>query len=338
MRLCGWALALAHAKSGDAAMISGYLGKSDVFDDALVEFATAYAGQTRADHERFAAAAKEGGGGGGAGRVALPQTTQLSRTRNRSGPISSSSASTCALCSPSIGEARCVTGVAEKRSGLRRLGTSTPRLCGRLNASSRCGVCGSSNTPCMIADVVTGLYAEIGVLGALHHRRETGEGQHVDAAMLGGAERPPRARLPDNRPGAGAGGQHQPDRLALGDVRVRRRPPDCGGRQQRAVPGLGSVRIGSPPVAPSGWPQVLIARDWRFHASLSTGIPYGGKFTGKSEVEACFTTLAQNDDIQQFEPREFLEGPNHVTVLGWERVKPHPNRTASTASGSMCSR
>lgn len=59
-RLCGWALALAHAKSGDAAMISGYLGKSDVFDDALVEFATAYAGQTRADHERFAAAAKEG--------------------------------------------------------------------------------------------------------------------------------------------------------------------------------------------------------------------------------------------------------------------------------------
>ncbi|MDM0018475.1 CaiB/BaiF CoA transferase family protein [Variovorax saccharolyticus] len=35
-----------------------------------------------------------------------------------------------------------------------------------------------------IADVVTGLYAAIGVLGALHHRRETGEGQHVDAAML----------------------------------------------------------------------------------------------------------------------------------------------------------
>jgi len=35
-----------------------------------------------------------------------------------------------------------------------------------------------------ITDVVTGLYAAIGVLGALHHRRETGEGQHVDAAML----------------------------------------------------------------------------------------------------------------------------------------------------------
>jgi uncharacterized protein (DUF2252 family) len=59
-RLCGWALALAHAKSGDAAMIGGYLGKSDVFDDALVAFAAAYAAQTEADHERFAAAAREG--------------------------------------------------------------------------------------------------------------------------------------------------------------------------------------------------------------------------------------------------------------------------------------
>ena len=68
--------------------------------------------------------------------------------------------------------------------------------------------------------------------------------------------------------------------------------------------------------------------DWQFHASPSTGIPYGGKFTGKKAVEAWFTTLAQNDDIQQFEPREFLEGPNHVTVLGWERVRPLPNGTA----------
>jgi hypothetical protein len=41
-------------------MIGGYLGKSDVFDDALVAFAAAYAAQTEADHERFAAAAREG--------------------------------------------------------------------------------------------------------------------------------------------------------------------------------------------------------------------------------------------------------------------------------------
>jgi len=59
-RLCGWALALAHAKSGDAAMIGGYLGKSDVFDEALVEFSAAYAGQTRLDHAAFEAAARDG--------------------------------------------------------------------------------------------------------------------------------------------------------------------------------------------------------------------------------------------------------------------------------------
>jgi uncharacterized protein (DUF2252 family) len=59
-KLCGWALALAHAKSGDAAMIGGYLGKSDVFDDAIVEFSAAYARQTRADHASFEAAAREG--------------------------------------------------------------------------------------------------------------------------------------------------------------------------------------------------------------------------------------------------------------------------------------
>lgn len=58
--ICGWALALAHAKSGDAAMIGGYLGKSDVFDDAMVCFAGAYAEQTHHDYNTFAAAAREG--------------------------------------------------------------------------------------------------------------------------------------------------------------------------------------------------------------------------------------------------------------------------------------
>lgn len=43
---------------------------------------------------------------------------------------------------------------------------------------------GAMRTAIPITDVVTGLYATIGILGALHHRRETGQGQHVDAAML----------------------------------------------------------------------------------------------------------------------------------------------------------
>ena len=39
--LCGWVLARAHARSGDAAVIAGYLGKSEVFDEAVASFADA---------------------------------------------------------------------------------------------------------------------------------------------------------------------------------------------------------------------------------------------------------------------------------------------------------
>jgi hypothetical protein len=54
--LCGWALALAHAKSGDAAMIAGYCGSSDAFPDAIQQFALAYMDQTFADHDQLVAA------------------------------------------------------------------------------------------------------------------------------------------------------------------------------------------------------------------------------------------------------------------------------------------
>ena len=58
--LCGWALARAHARAGDAAQISGYLGKSPVFDDAIASFAEAYADQTERDHSVLVAAVKSG--------------------------------------------------------------------------------------------------------------------------------------------------------------------------------------------------------------------------------------------------------------------------------------
>ena len=58
--LCGRTLAHAHAKSGDAALISGYLGKSDDFDNAIGEFASAYADQNEKDHAAFVAAVKSG--------------------------------------------------------------------------------------------------------------------------------------------------------------------------------------------------------------------------------------------------------------------------------------
>jgi uncharacterized protein (DUF2252 family) len=48
--LCGRTLARAHARSGDPALLAGYMGKSSVFDDALGAFAMAYAAQTNHDH------------------------------------------------------------------------------------------------------------------------------------------------------------------------------------------------------------------------------------------------------------------------------------------------
>ncbi|MCC0804833.1 DUF2252 domain-containing protein [Methylobacterium sp. W2] len=54
-RLCGTTLARAHARSGDAAMIAGYLGKGDAFDEAVAEFAMRYAWQTMADHHALQA-------------------------------------------------------------------------------------------------------------------------------------------------------------------------------------------------------------------------------------------------------------------------------------------
>ena len=58
--LCGWTLARAHAKSGNAAAISGYLGKSDRFDDAIAKFAAAYADQTERDHATLVKAIRSG--------------------------------------------------------------------------------------------------------------------------------------------------------------------------------------------------------------------------------------------------------------------------------------
>ena len=58
--VCGWTLARAHAKSGDAATISGYLGKGDAFDQAIAAFALAYADQTQEDHAALVKAIRSG--------------------------------------------------------------------------------------------------------------------------------------------------------------------------------------------------------------------------------------------------------------------------------------
>ncbi len=58
--LCGWALARAHARSGDRIAIAAYLGGSDVFDRAITRFAAVYADQNERDHQALVDAVASG--------------------------------------------------------------------------------------------------------------------------------------------------------------------------------------------------------------------------------------------------------------------------------------
>src|SRR5512133_236168 len=59
-RLCGWTLARAHARAGDRIAIAAYLGNSDRFDNAIADFAEAYADQNERDHAALADAVTAG--------------------------------------------------------------------------------------------------------------------------------------------------------------------------------------------------------------------------------------------------------------------------------------
>jgi uncharacterized protein (DUF2252 family) len=59
-RLCGWTLARAHARSGDRIALAAYLGGTDVFDHAIVDFAETYADQNERDYAALQAAVKDG--------------------------------------------------------------------------------------------------------------------------------------------------------------------------------------------------------------------------------------------------------------------------------------
>jgi uncharacterized protein len=62
--------------------------------------------------------------------------------------------------------------------------------------------------------------------------------------------------------------------------------------------------------------------EWTHRGSI--GLAYMGTVRGKPAVARWFAQVAQLDGIQAFEPREFLAGPDHVTVLGWERTQALP--------------
>jgi uncharacterized protein (DUF2252 family) len=57
---CGWALARAHARTGDSVEISGYIGTSDRFGEVIADWAAAYADQTERDHAALVAAIDRG--------------------------------------------------------------------------------------------------------------------------------------------------------------------------------------------------------------------------------------------------------------------------------------
>ncbi|HXO06837.1 MAG TPA: DUF2252 domain-containing protein [Solirubrobacteraceae bacterium] len=59
-KLCGWTLARAHARSGDRIAIASYLGNSDSFDRALLQFSEAYAEQNDRDYKKLSKAVKSG--------------------------------------------------------------------------------------------------------------------------------------------------------------------------------------------------------------------------------------------------------------------------------------
>jgi hypothetical protein len=59
-QLCGWTLARAHARAGDRIAIASYLGGSSKFDNAIADFAEAYADQNERDHAALADAVAAG--------------------------------------------------------------------------------------------------------------------------------------------------------------------------------------------------------------------------------------------------------------------------------------
>ncbi len=58
--ICGWTLARAHARSGDAVALAEYLGKSDKFDRSITDFSQRYAAQNERDYQAFGQAIRSG--------------------------------------------------------------------------------------------------------------------------------------------------------------------------------------------------------------------------------------------------------------------------------------
>ncbi|MES2260094.1 MAG: nuclear transport factor 2 family protein [Pseudomonadota bacterium] len=62
----------------------------------------------------------------------------------------------------------------------------------------------------------------------------------------------------------------------------------------------------------------FVARDVDWELVGPPSLAYAGRRHNREEVEAFFHAIPQADEIRVFEPREFIEAGQHVTVLGWE--------------------
>jgi hypothetical protein len=58
--MCAWTLARAHARSCDRVMMASYLGTNHSFEDAIADFAAAYADLNEQDYDALATAARSG--------------------------------------------------------------------------------------------------------------------------------------------------------------------------------------------------------------------------------------------------------------------------------------
>lgn len=67
-----------------------------------------------------------------------------------------------------------------------------------------------------------------------------------------------------------------------------------------------------------------VAEDVQWTFRGAAGLPYTGTWRTKADVAKWFEAIPRADDIQALEPREFLAGGEHVTVLGWERSRAVP--------------
>ena len=125
-QLCGWSLAKAHARSGDAIAIAGYLGASDSFDRALAVFAEAYADQNERDYRAVQEAVASG-------RLVAETGLALGRRNAARGPR---------RCRPSRRAVRaCASAAAPTPAGARGRGARAPGRPGaRRGACSRVSI------------------------------------------------------------------------------------------------------------------------------------------------------------------------------------------------------